>query len=55
MEFRGCAQEDMWNHMISCQFYDEKYDPDMWNEKEVASYIVRVNRERLIKAKMLLI
>ena len=55
MEFRGCAQEDTWNHMISCQFYDEKYDPETWNEKDVASYIVRVNRERLIKAKMPLI
>ena len=55
MEFRGCAQEDTWDHMISCKFYEEKYDPDMWNEKDVASYIVRVNRERLLEAKMPLI
>ena len=52
MEVNGCNQEDTWNHMVTCDFYETKWDPRWWQEKDIACYIIKVNRERLRRAKM---
>ena len=47
---RLCVEPDSWEHMIKCPFYNTKYSEHK-TDKELANYLVTVNRERFTRFK----
>ena len=46
---RLCLEEDSWEHMTQCQFYNTKFNSDWKTDKELAMYLVKVNQERVVR------
>ena len=47
-----CPGTDDLNHVKVCKFYDTKWDDKFQLEKDLASYLVKISRERFIKVKL---
>ena len=43
---------DNWEHLIECKFYDTKWNHEWSSEEEIAKFLVKISRERMIKVKM---
>ena len=49
---RLCSGEDSWDHMtLHCKFYHTKFNKDWKTLKELAMYLVTINRERFNRFK----
>ena len=47
-----CSEEDSWDHIIMCPFYDTKSITKWDREADTTEYIVQLSREKFFKAKM---
>ena len=47
-----CEGEDNFDHVKVCSFYDTKWSNKWCRESEIAQYLVKINRERIVKVKM---
>ena len=50
-----CDGDDSLEHVKMCRWYDTKWSDDYTTEDEIADYIIRISRERLVKLRMPLI
>ena len=47
-----CGEDDTLDHIKECKWYETKWDEKCSTERELANYLVKINRERLKKVKM---
>ena len=50
-----CDGDDSLEHVKMCRWYDTKWSDDYTTEDEIADYLIRISRERLVKLRMPLI